>query len=71
MPPARLEILRRAFDAAIKDPGFVQDAVAQHLSVDGPMNGDQLAAMVAKVSATPASVVERVKTTLANYHAGQ
>jgi tripartite-type tricarboxylate transporter receptor subunit TctC len=71
LPPARLAILRHAFDAAIRDPGFVQDAATAHLAVEGPMNGDQLAAMVAQVSATPLSVVERVKSTLANYHDGQ
>jgi tripartite-type tricarboxylate transporter receptor subunit TctC len=68
LPPGRLDILRHAFDAAIKDPGFVQDATAAHLSVDGAMTGDELAQMVTKLSATPTTVVERVKTTLANYH---
>ena len=42
VPPERLELLRRAFDATMKDPDFVKGAQAARLAVDNPMTGEQL-----------------------------
>ena len=36
------------------------------LTIDGPMTGDELAALVIKASQTPAAVVERVNHMLAD-----
>jgi tripartite-type tricarboxylate transporter receptor subunit TctC len=64
VPPARLAVLRRAFDAAIRDPKFIALATKTGVTLDGPMNGDELAALVAKVWQTPPEVVSRVNRLL-------
>ena len=53
-------MLRRAFDATVRDPRFVALAAKTGVALDAPMTGDELAALVAKVSQTPATVVQRV-----------
>jgi hypothetical protein len=53
-------MLRRAFDATMKDPAFIKAVNAVRLDVANPMTGEQLAAEVARLSATPASVSERL-----------
>jgi tripartite-type tricarboxylate transporter receptor subunit TctC len=60
LPPERLATLRRAFDATMKDPAFIKAVNAVRLEVANPMTGEQLAAEVARLSATPASVSERL-----------
>jgi hypothetical protein len=64
IPPARLAILRRAFDATVRDPKFAALAAKTGVTLDGPMTGEDLAALVAKVSQTPAGVVQRVNRML-------
>lgn len=59
MPPERLSMLRKAFDATMKDPEFIADAKRQKLDLD-PIDGDKLGALINKVYATPKAVVERV-----------
>jgi tripartite-type tricarboxylate transporter receptor subunit TctC len=66
VPEDRLAILRRAFDATMKDPQFLKDAKGATLPVEGPLRGDELAALVSRVAATPSSVVERVMNMLKN-----
>jgi tripartite-type tricarboxylate transporter receptor subunit TctC len=60
VPADRLAVLRRAFDATVRDPRFVALAAKTGVALDAPMTGDELAALVAKVSQTPATVVQRV-----------
>ena len=55
VPADRLAVLRRAFDATVRDPRFVALAAKTGVALDDPMTGDELAALVAKVSQTPAS----------------
>ncbi len=64
IPPARLAILRRAFDATVRDPKFAALAEKARVALESPMNGDELAALVAKVSQTPAPVVQSVNRML-------
>lgn len=66
VPRDRLLILRKAFDATMKDPQFLQDARNATLPVEEPLNGEELAALVARVAATPTAVVERVMNLLKN-----
>jgi tripartite-type tricarboxylate transporter receptor subunit TctC len=64
VPAERVEILRRAFDAAMKDRDFRNEA--QKLGVDiDPVPGDRIAALIAQVLATPRDVAERVRTIIA------
>jgi tripartite-type tricarboxylate transporter receptor subunit TctC len=60
VPADRLTLLRRAFDATVRDPLFVQAAQAAHLEVANPMTGEELAAAIAQLASTPAAVTERL-----------
>ena len=70
VPADRVALLRRAFDATLKDPEFLAAAAKARLDVDGPMTGEELAAMVAKVAATPSAVVERIQKVFEEFAAG-
>ena len=63
-PPERLAILRRAFDATVHDPKFIALAAQASVALDGPMTGEELAALVAKVSRTPPDVIARINRML-------
>jgi tripartite-type tricarboxylate transporter receptor subunit TctC len=59
-PPDRVEALRRAFDATMKDPEFLAEAERLKLSV-GPLTGEELQKVVAEVSTLTPELVEKVK----------
>jgi tripartite-type tricarboxylate transporter receptor subunit TctC len=63
VPAARIEALRRAFDATMKDPQFMADAAQLQLELS-PMTGEEVQALVAKLAATPADIVARVRSAL-------
>ncbi len=63
VPPARLAALRQGFDETMKDPAFLADAKRLLLDVE-PMTGDEVAALVKGVLATPPAVVARVRGAL-------
>ena len=63
VPAERLEALRRAFDATMKDPAFLAEADKLKLDID-PLTGEQVAELVAQVSKTPADIAARVRTAL-------
>jgi tripartite-type tricarboxylate transporter receptor subunit TctC len=65
VPAARLEALRRAFDATMKDPAYMAEADKLKIEVD-PLSGEQVAALVEQVSRTPADTVARVRTAMEN-----
>jgi len=60
IPPEQLAILRRAFDATVRDPKFAALASKANVALEGPMTGDEVAALVMKVAQTPPAVVQRV-----------
>jgi tripartite-type tricarboxylate transporter receptor subunit TctC len=60
VPADRVEVLRKAFDDTMKDPTFLAEAEKLKLDID-PLNGKQVAELVAQVLATPKDVVERVR----------
>lgn len=64
LPPERTEALRRAFDMTMKDPDFLADAAKVHMEI-APVSGEDVAALVAEVSAAPPDIVARVRTALA------
>jgi hypothetical protein len=66
IPQDRLAILRGAFDATMKDPQFLKEAQDANIPVEEPLTGDELAALVARVAATPHEVVARVMNMLKN-----
>jgi tripartite-type tricarboxylate transporter receptor subunit TctC len=65
VPPGRVEALRRAFDATLKDPGFLEDEAKAKLDVD-PMTGEQVAALMDQLYHTPADTVARVRDAMEN-----
>jgi tripartite-type tricarboxylate transporter receptor subunit TctC len=60
IPASRLNMLRRAFDATIRDPAFLADAERLKAPVDGPASGEDLAATADRIAETPPDVVKRV-----------
>ena len=58
LPPGRLEILRRAFDAMVADPAFQNEVQQRNLDL-GPMTGEQLQARVAQSLEVPRDVVQK------------
>jgi tripartite-type tricarboxylate transporter receptor subunit TctC len=67
LAPDRVELLRRAFDATVKDPDFVKGAQAARLAVDNPMTGRQLTEKIARLAATPAAVMGRMSKLFDEY----
>ncbi len=58
MPAERVAALRRAFDAALKDPAIVVEADESKIEID-PLPGEEVT--VTHVSATPPDAVARVR----------
>ncbi len=54
-----LEILRRAFEAMVKDGAFLADAARLNLDID-PHSGEQVAKIVADIVGTPPAIVRKV-----------
>jgi tripartite-type tricarboxylate transporter receptor subunit TctC len=65
VPPARLEALRRAFDATMKDPAYLAEADKLKIEVD-PLSGEEVTALVEQVSRTPTETVARVRAAMEN-----
>jgi tripartite-type tricarboxylate transporter receptor subunit TctC len=65
VPAARLEALRRAFDATMKDPAYLAEADKLKIEVD-PLSGEEVSALVEQVSRTPADTVARVRAAMEN-----
>jgi len=59
MAPERLKMLRDAFAATMKDPEFVADVQRSKLDLE-PVDGEHLAALIARIYATPKPIIERV-----------
>jgi tripartite-type tricarboxylate transporter receptor subunit TctC len=63
IPADRLAVLRKAFDATMKDEDFRKDLTSRHLSVD-PSAGPEILAYLKEVSATPKPLIDRTKKLL-------
>jgi tripartite-type tricarboxylate transporter receptor subunit TctC len=64
VPADRVQALRRAFDATMKDKEFLADAKKLKLEID-PLTGEQVNAVIEKVTRTPPEVAARVRKALA------
>ena len=67
IPEDRLAILRRAFDATMKDPDFLREIDAASENIDGPMTGEELAQLVNEQASTPPAVVKRISNTIQKF----
>jgi tripartite-type tricarboxylate transporter receptor subunit TctC len=65
VPPDRVDALRRAFDAVMKDPAFLAEEDKSKLEVD-PLSGEQVAALIEQIYRTPAETTARVRSALEN-----
>lgn len=63
IPDAQLEILRTAFDKAMKDPAFLADAKKSKLDI-APKTGKQVGNLIKKVYASPKDLVDEAKRAL-------
>jgi len=63
VPADRVQALRRAFDATMKDPAFLAEAAKLQLDVS-PMTGEALQALVGELAKTPPAIVSRVRSAL-------
>jgi len=59
LPADRLKMLREAFDATMKDADFVAEVGKSKLDLD-PEDGAHLAALIAKIYATPKPIVDKI-----------
>src|SRR3954447_17689580 len=60
VPAERLNELRAAFDAMMKDPQILGEAATQGLDID-PVSGSEIAELVNRIYTTPADVLELVR----------
>ena len=65
VPADRVEALRSAFDATVKDPAFLAEAATAKIDID-PLSGQEVQTLVAEVAQTPPDVVTRVRKALEN-----
>jgi tripartite-type tricarboxylate transporter receptor subunit TctC len=64
VPPARLDALRRAFDATMKDPAYRAESEKAKLEVD-PMTGEEVQALVEEAARTPPEIAKLVRDAMA------
>ena len=65
VPKDRVETLRRAFDATMKDPEFLAEAERTKLTI-GPLPGEELQKLVAEVAALKPDILEKVRAAYTN-----
>lgn len=65
MPRERLTALRAAFQAMLKDPGFIEEAKKLDLVIE-PVSGEELDALAKKLSETSPQAAERARKILNN-----
>ena len=63
VPPERVEILRRAFDATMQDPAFLAEAGKIGAEID-PLTGEQVQGIVTRVLATPKPVINQIRAVM-------
>jgi tripartite-type tricarboxylate transporter receptor subunit TctC len=63
LPPERLDILRRAFDATLKDPALLVEAKKLGIEIN-PVTGGDVEALVARMMSTPDALAQRARDAL-------
>jgi tripartite-type tricarboxylate transporter receptor subunit TctC len=66
VPDERVAVLRRAFDATMKDPAFLAAAKTRGADID-PMTGEETQAVITAFLATPKSVLADLKAALGGF----
>lgn len=65
VPEARVNYMRRAFDATMKDPALLAEAEKTKIDI-APITGERVAKLVDEAMATPKDVVARIREALAS-----
>jgi len=65
IPDDRKAALRAAFDATMKDPDFVAEALKSRLEVN-PVSGAEIDRLLADIYATPAGVIDKARAAIRN-----
>jgi tripartite-type tricarboxylate transporter receptor subunit TctC len=65
VPADRIAALRRAFDATMVDPAYLQEAKARNLSTGEWQTGQQMASLMGKLFGSQSALIERAKATVA------
>jgi tripartite-type tricarboxylate transporter receptor subunit TctC len=63
VPKDRVEALRRAFDATMKDPAYLAEAAKAKIDVN-PLTGEQLTELINQIYKTPVGVQKRMQAIL-------
>jgi tripartite-type tricarboxylate transporter receptor subunit TctC len=63
VPEDRLNAIRRAFDATMRDPAYLAEAKSQKMSVD-PMTGEEMEALIRGFAASPPELVAKLKVAI-------
>jgi len=63
MPPARLAVLRKAFQDTMRDPDFLAEAHKANLDID-PATHEQVLALLAQFANYPKAVIDRAKAAI-------
>jgi tripartite-type tricarboxylate transporter receptor subunit TctC len=63
LPPARAQMLKRAFMDAHKDAEYLAEAAKMKIDVS-PLSGDEVGAIITRIASTPPAVVARYNTIL-------
>jgi tripartite-type tricarboxylate transporter receptor subunit TctC len=64
VPAERVNAMRRAFDAAMKDKDLLAEAEKLKIEID-PLTGEQVATLIEQIYKTPAATVARVRDAMA------
>jgi tripartite-type tricarboxylate transporter receptor subunit TctC len=64
-PPARVEAMRKAFDAMVNDPRFLAEAAKSQLSVM-PVGGQAIEELVKQAAQTPSALLDKIRNAI-NY----
>jgi tripartite-type tricarboxylate transporter receptor subunit TctC len=67
MPPGRLETLRAAFTATMKDPQFLGELEKLKFDMRDPMTGADVEGFVRRLAATPKPAINRLNAIFADY----
>jgi len=60
VPTDRIRVLRAAFDATMRDAGFLAEAKAQRMDID-PIGGDAINTLLDRVYSSPPGVIESLR----------
>jgi tripartite-type tricarboxylate transporter receptor subunit TctC len=67
IPSARLDVLRRAFDATVRDEAFLADVLRQKLEIEAPSSGEDVVAAVEMLARTPPAIAQRLVALFNSY----